>query len=915
MTTKATITELEVLFTANTQQVDDAAKTVEERGKKIEKNPVKQKVDGDAKGALGAMDRVEAEAKKIVSAKTMATVDANIDRAESSLTKVQERLDYLRSVDGEMEVTADIKKAEAAIKQITRRRDALVSAKESMVVDADTSPAEAALDGLADDAGAAGAEGGDAAGEGLGDGIIEALKAIPVAGGIILAGVAIGKAFTSAIRDGLDVELREDELAARTGLDAETVAKIGRAAGEAYASNWGESIRDNLTTAQSAIQGGLLDPNATKQATQNMIESLSGVSDIIGEEIPRVTRSTMQLLRTGLAKDSAEAFDIIVKGQQAGLNVSEDWLDTIDEYSTQWRKLGLDGGQVLGLLSQGVKAGARDTDLAADALKEFSIRAIDGSESTKAGFDAIGLSAKDMAEKIAAGGPGAAEALDLTLDKLRAIEDPAARSAAAVQLFGTQAEDLGDALYAMDLTTATDQLGTLAGTAKNAMDTLGDNTASSIESAQRNIELAADGIKGALAEAFGPQLDQAATWVQANRGPLMEFIAAVINGALDIGEGFINGLASATEGVGEFTAGPLADIVDGVASLLNGLDKIPGVDLGDAVDSLHGLSDQMRDADDAAAGVADTMRTNLIENGLDPARERMNGFLDPLIADAYVHDSLVATSAAIDTVGLSADGTSMSLDDMAVSADGSSTSNELLNEQLKTVSSGLAEQLLAAQNAGEGQDELVGRYNATRDALVNQLQQMGLTKEQAQLLADTYLSIPGSVNTNVTAETAAAEAVVTQFTEKQRRIVVQVGVKSDGTAVYSSDPTNRYVMRFEHDGDHLLPMASGGALTPMPALGAKVPPNTWRVVGDRMDVPEWYIPQDGSARSRGLALDAARAFGILPMATGGLINPSVQTVREGPMVQVNVERVVEGTPQDVGDEVGWALIRSGRGVK
>ena len=78
---KEIITELEVLFTANTQQVDKAAKGVHDQAQKIERSPVEQKVEGDAKGALAAMDRVEAEAKKIVSAKTMATVEANIKQA------------------------------------------------------------------------------------------------------------------------------------------------------------------------------------------------------------------------------------------------------------------------------------------------------------------------------------------------------------------------------------------------------------------------------------------------------------------------------------------------------------------------------------------------------------------------------------------------------------------------------------------------------------------------------------------------------------------------------------------------------------------------------------------------------------------------------------------------------------------
>ena len=60
---KTTVTELEVLFTTDTSAVDKAVKDTAAKAKKIEDKPVKQKVDGDVKGALAGMDRVEAEAK------------------------------------------------------------------------------------------------------------------------------------------------------------------------------------------------------------------------------------------------------------------------------------------------------------------------------------------------------------------------------------------------------------------------------------------------------------------------------------------------------------------------------------------------------------------------------------------------------------------------------------------------------------------------------------------------------------------------------------------------------------------------------------------------------------------------------------------------------------------------------------
>jgi phage-related minor tail protein len=184
------------------------------------------------------------------------------------------------------------------------------------------------------------------------------------------------------------------------------------------------------------------------------------------------------MLKTGLAKSSEEAMDILVKATQNGVNKSEDLLDTMNEYGVQFKKLGLDGPHAMGLLSQAIKAGARDSDTAADAIKEFSIRAVDGSKTTAAGFKALGLPVKQTTEAFAHGGDIAAESFNSVLERLRAIPDPVKRSQVAVQLFGTKAEDLGQSLYAMNLDTAKQQMTGLKGATQQAANTAGQGASS-----------------------------------------------------------------------------------------------------------------------------------------------------------------------------------------------------------------------------------------------------------------------------------------------------------------------------------------------------------------------------------------------------------------------------------------------------
>lgn len=427
-------------------------------------------------------------------------------------------LDRLRRTDADVRVGADTSQAQAGLAGIEAQAQALPPI--SIQVGADTGAAESAVNDIAaesaDALGDAGAEGGQK----MGAGIIAALTALPIAGTVIALGAVAGR----ALLEGLENEVREDRLAALTGLDGAAVKRFATAAGEAYASNFGDSIADNMDIARVALQTGLLGDGSTSRDAQKLIEQLATVSDLLGEDVANVARTTGLLLRNGLAKDAAGAFDILVRGVQTGANAAEDLLDTLGEYGSTLRGLGLEGDQALGLLNQGPAAGAPNTDFFADALRELGIRIREGNDDTSKWLSTIGLVPGELQAAFVAGGPKAAEGLDRLFDSLRAVEDPVLRNQAAVGILGTQFEDLQLDLDKLDPSKAVEQLGKVQGAAEGAIATLGDNTAGQLASAQRNIEVAADGIKGALAAAFGDEIQDFATFVQANRAAMVEFL-------------------------------------------------------------------------------------------------------------------------------------------------------------------------------------------------------------------------------------------------------------------------------------------------------------------------------------------------------------------------------------------------------
>ena len=884
--------ELEVLVTVDDKQIAAAEKNIKATGQRVEKSPIK--VDADAKGALASMDRVEKEAKRIVSQRTMATVDANIDRAEKAFVRVKERLDYLQSVSPELDVKADVARAEASMQKVERQLNALRSAKATMEVDVDTPAPETYR------------KPGEDAGETFGKEMIAALVSIPIAGAVIGVGAAAARGLLSAFQEGLQIEKGYDRLAALTGLDEAAAIRIGSAAGEAYANTFGESIEANMDTARLALQFDLIDDNATTAQAQRVIQSLAGIADVLGEDVQPVAQAVTQMLRTGIAKSADEAFDVLAAGAREGTNRAEDLLDTFTEYPALFKRLGISGPEALGLITQGLKAGARNSDLAADALKEFQIRATDASDSSAAGFEAIGLNAEEMTAKIAAGGAGAREGLDQVLDGLRAMEDPVARNAAAVALFGTQAEDLGDALFAMDLTNAVDQLNGVSGAAQRMFETLSSNTATKVEQAQRNIEVAADGIKGALAVAFSEPLGDFADWVSENRGPLLQFFSDLVNGAIDFG-------VTATQAFGDFVSGPLAEVVEGIAGV---------------IDVFNGNEGRPKELDDLAAGMRDFKSgTDDAVAGLEAMREKFNGFADGQVALGYLNDASLRLADAVGQVG-SETGT--------------------MEEQVRSAIAALGDQVAAAEAAGEGQEALSQRYAAGTQALLDQMVQTGMTREEAQALIDTVMSTPESKSTTFSSNAQEQQGKVQALADR-------VTTLPNGTIVISADTSQAYsnlmslqsLLR-EVTGNKSLHIATGlggqGGLTnargnlvefyrdgglrglsPMQPVAQMVPANTWRVVGDRGDVPELYAPLDGSARSWALILEGLRRMPGQPpqlMGDGGFSYDQARAASQAnvaaPSVQVFIGdeeisgRVRVVVKEEIGRGVRSARLGGGR---
>lgn len=249
-----------------------------------------------------------------------------------------------------------------------------------------------------------------------------------------------------------------NQVAASTGAAGKELEGLRDVMEDVYAANYGDSVAD-VGDAVAMVNRNManLDQNGLTAATEGAL----ALRDAFEYDVAESTRAA-EAIRKNFGSSAEEAFSLIAAGAQNGLDYSGELIDTINEYSSQFAKLGFDADGMFNILQAGADGTAWNLDKVGDAIKEFSIRAIDGSDSTVEAFTSLGYNAENIMATFAAGGEGANKAFFDVINTLMAVDDQVERDALGVALFGTQWEDLG-----------TEAMEAMAGASQAAYDTEG----------------------------------------------------------------------------------------------------------------------------------------------------------------------------------------------------------------------------------------------------------------------------------------------------------------------------------------------------------------------------------------------------------------------------------------------------------
>lgn len=383
-----------------------------------------------------AVDRLEEMSKETLDAAGAAEkLAAEIGAQESVLDSLQKGYaDYIVSgKESSDEARTLANKIQQLSGELDDNRDTLLNAEKAAKRLAD---AQGDGERAADDLGDALEEAGDKA-ENSSEGFTVLKGAIAnLAADAISAAV---EAFKELATEG-DTALAK--LEARTGATGDKMKGFEDVMYEVYNANYGENLGDVGEKLSKVIEmTDDLDNASLAKVTKNAI----ALEDVYAYDVSESMRAVNSLMdKFGITSD--EAFNLIVQGTQKGLNQNDDLLDTINEYSVQFKNAGYSADDMFNMLANGVESGTWSVDKLGDAVKEFNIRASDGtvSDAILENAEAFGMSerqAKALGKEVESGNVGAYQKL---LDKLKEVDDDAQRYQLGVAMFGTMWEDLGE---------------------------------------------------------------------------------------------------------------------------------------------------------------------------------------------------------------------------------------------------------------------------------------------------------------------------------------------------------------------------------------------------------------------------------------------------------------------------------------
>lgn len=304
-------------------------------------------------------------------------------------------------------------------------------------------------------------------------GIGEATSSFGGLGGVIvghplmMVGAAMAGVGVAAGKMAIDNSNAQAKIQASLGTTREEAKGLTEQARDVWRQGFGEdmaTVSNDLITVQKNMK------DIPVEKLGEMTQHGQVLAETFGAEVTETTRAANSLMKE-FGVTGTQAFDTLTVGYQKGLDYSDDFLDTIREYSPLFQNAGFSIDEMMNVLISGAQEGAFNLDYVADAVKEFNIRVKDGSKGVSEAFGELGGNAKKTWDAFNKGKATSKEVMTAVIQDLKSQDDQVKANQLGVALFGTKWEDLErDVMLALDPTV--NKLGEVEGATVKAGDAI-----------------------------------------------------------------------------------------------------------------------------------------------------------------------------------------------------------------------------------------------------------------------------------------------------------------------------------------------------------------------------------------------------------------------------------------------------------
>lgn len=374
-----------------------------------------------------------------------------------------------------------------------------------------------------------------------------------------LAAVGIVSFGASVVSAAMEMDSAFSRLEAKTGIAGAELKGLETVAQNVFKNGFGENITqvtDDVATLSSTFS------DLSKGELQKVAEGAFTISSLWETEAKEVGKAVSTMTKTFDGLGETQALDLITTAFQRTGDMSDDLLDTFNEYSTQFKALGYDAEGFTATLIAGAESGAFNFDKLADTAKEGFLKLGEGSKDTTAALKEMGLDANQITSDIGAGGEKAQQAFMAVSTAIGTIKDPAEQNAAAIAAFGTPLEDLGPQFNTF-FSSVNQDLGNFEGATQKAADAMQNNFGTKMTKVWRDVQI---GVTDAFREAGGTEFLDG---IAAKAEELVPKVESIVKSFIDFGKSIKDNwstIENVLVGVGTFV-GVLGAVKLGIAAV------------------------------------------------------------------------------------------------------------------------------------------------------------------------------------------------------------------------------------------------------------------------------------------------------------------------------------------------------------